>query len=428
MQSLWKRRKKWIAAALVVAVAGGAWAALRPAKGPAGVPVSVREVTSGDLEVSVVVSGKIEPYAKENVTARVRGRLVKVLVEAGQMVKAGDVLALIDKEDLVRKESDARVNLEVEQLSLDKSRKTAEYELAKARETAEQSRKKMDLEKKNLDRVQALYDSGAATQKEREEALHTYEDAAAQHRNDLRRVESIETNDLGTEIKLREAQIRLKRQEWETSARDLDESAVKAPMDGMVLEVPVDPGDYIAPETKIAVLGRTDRLKIKADVSEADLPLINAGMAAQVTGPALGDQKLSGKVTVISPQAVTKEKEQTERTTVPVTVEADNPGGAGRPGTNVDLRIQAARLTGVLTAPHEAIRESRSGKETLVVRDGKVALCPVETGMANDMVIEVKSGVQAGDLLILNPPEDLQEGTPVAVLPVGARPPSLGVR
>ncbi|MZP44063.1 efflux RND transporter periplasmic adaptor subunit [Heliobacterium gestii] len=427
-QGIGKTRKRLIAGILVVAVAGGGWAALRPAQKLSGVPVSAREVSAGDLEVSVVVSGKIEPYAKENITARVKGKLVKVFVEAGQTVKAGDVLALIDKEDMSRKESDARVNLQVEQLNLDKSRQAALYERDKARETAEQSRKKMELNKRNLDRTQALFDSGAAAKKDLDEAVHTYEDSASQYRNDQLHLESIETNDLGTDIKLKEAQIQLKRQDWETAARDLDECAVKAPMDGMVLEVPVDPGDYIAPETKIAVLGRTDRLKIKADVSEADLPQIGIGMAAQVTGPALGDKQLNGNVTVIAPQAVTKEKEQTEKTTVPVTVEVDNPEGVGRPGTNVDLRIKAAHLTQVLTAPHEAIRESRNGKEALVVRDGKVVICPVVTGKANDIMVEVKSGIQAGDQLILNPPEDLLEGTPVTILPPNVRPPGQGVK
>ncbi|MTV48205.1 efflux RND transporter periplasmic adaptor subunit [Heliobacillus mobilis] len=419
-----KKRKKWIAAALALIIAAGAWGVLGPAKTSSGAPVNAREVSTGDFEVSVVVSGKIEPYAKENITARVKGRLVKVFVEAGQTVKTGDVLALIDKEDMLRKESDARINLEVEQLNLEKNRQTALYELEKARETAEQSRKKMELNKKNLDRVQALFDSGAATKKELEEAQNTYEESGTQYRNDRLRADSIEANDLGTDLKLKAAQVQLKRQEWETAARDLEECSVKAPMDGMVLDVPVDPGDYISPETKIAVLGRTDRLNIKADVSEADLPLIGIGMAAQITGPSLGEKNLDGKVTVIAPQAVTKEKEQTEKTTVPVTVEVDNPGGIGRPGTNVDIRIQAARLSDVLTAPHEAIRDSRTGKEVLVVRDGKIAVSPVVTGLANDMMVEVKSGIQAGDWLVLNPPEELQEGTPVVILPPGAHPPA----
>ncbi|MDD4588746.1 MAG: efflux RND transporter periplasmic adaptor subunit, partial [Heliobacteriaceae bacterium] len=420
IKELWQKRKRWLIGGLLLVLLAGGWSVFNHFRQPpAGTPVKVTTVEPGDLAVSVLVDGKVELAVWENVTAKVGGRLDKISVEKGQVVRAGDILAELDRDTLMQKEAEARTSLEIEQLTLERNRVAAESELTVARENRQQAKETLAQDQANLERLQKLHAAGAVSLRELEDAGHNFEKAVSVVRQQEQRLAEVETGQAKLDLAVKEAQVELKRLQWATAQNDLADAVIRAPIDGTVLTIDADLGDMLATGTQVMTIGPTDRLSVKAEVSEADVPLLKPGLTAEVTGASLGERKLIGKVSLISPVAQTKEKETSEKTTIPVMVAVENPDGLARSGANVRVSFRVAELTGVLTLPHEAIREAREGREALVVRDGVVQVCSIKTGLSNDMSMEIKEGLQPGDQVILNPDENLHDGDQVRVLPPG---------
>jgi len=183
-------------------------------------------------------------------------------------------------------------------------------------------------------------------------------------------------------------------------------------MNGRVLSLAVQNGDMVAPNSALLSIGNLNSLQVAADIAEADTAKLKLGQKVAISSNALSDLNYSGKVQEIGLEAQTKTKNQGETTSIPVIISIEK-NNLLRPGYNVDLKITTAINRKALIVPFDAIIEKRGHSCVYVIRGGKAQLQEVETGISDNSSIQVKSGVKKGDKVIINPPQELKDGSEV---------------
>ena len=310
-----------------------------PAAPPPGraVPVEKSEIEDF-LEWPGTVRARVEARPASRLMARVR----EVKVRAGDPVKAGDPLAVLDDRDVRARVDQARAALAA-----------AEAQAAQAR--AEHAR------------LRALYDRQAATPRDLEAAEARAKSAAAQE---------AQARDA-----LREAEVLL------------GEAVVRAPFDGVVAEKLVEPGDTAVPGRPLFVLHDPSRLRLEVQVPESCASRLSAGMDVRVRIDALGDDR-SATVEEIAPVADPQSRTFLVKAALPA-------GLAIRPGTFGRL-LQPCGKRRALLIPAAAVSRAGQIETVRVLEEGGAARHRhVKTGKAHGDRLEVLSGLREGETILL---------------------------
>jgi HlyD family secretion protein len=269
------------------------------------------EVTRDTLEVTVGSSGIVEPLARVEVKSQASGEVLELLVDTGDYVEEGELLVRIDPRTVRNRVAQA----------------TAQLKAAEARR---------DIWQTQVDRAGTLVAKGTLTQTD-------YEQAALELAN-------------------AEAQVVSARVELENAGIALDDTEIRAPVTGTVIEKPVEKGQVISSPTQdfaggtlLLTMADLAAVQIRALVDETDIGKIQPGMPSGVTVAAYPNQPFSGEVRKIEPQAVLEQNV----TMFAVIVSIENPLGLLKPGMNAEVEVSVARREGVLTVPVMALRTQR---------------------------------------------------------------------
>ncbi|MGW9129221.1 efflux RND transporter periplasmic adaptor subunit [Paenibacillus chitinolyticus] len=196
------------------------------------------------------------------------------------------------------------------------------------------------------------------------------------------------------------------------------QSSIVSPIDGTVLSTKVKRGKVLSKGEEILTIGDTDSLIVEAEVGESDLRKIKVGQEAVVTGISLGGEQLSGKVSRISPIAVTTQGSEGEKTRVTVIVGLDTTNEYLKPGFHVDVDIVLQKEANAVQVPSECVITDQDGSTFVwIAENGRAKKKTVTTGIENELSVQIKSGLDGTEELIANPPESLQENEPVLLGP-----------
>ncbi|HEX2251530.1 MAG TPA: efflux RND transporter periplasmic adaptor subunit [Gemmatimonadales bacterium] len=264
-----------------------------------------------DIVVSAQASGAVQPDTTVEVKSKASGEVLQLYVETGQVVKRGAPLVRIDPRNARNALAQARADLEV----------------AKARLANATSQKT---------RADELFKSRSITEQEHEQALLDYADARSMV--------------VRAQVDVDNAQIQL------------EDTDVRAPITGTILEKSVERGQVIASATSNVSGGTTlmkmanlNQVQVRTLVDETDIGKIQPGQRATVTADAFPQRPFSGTVLKIEPQALTEQNV----TMFPVLVRIDNQEGLLRPGMNTEVEIHVGRRDDVLALPNAALRTQR---------------------------------------------------------------------
>ena len=195
----------------------------------------------------------------------------------------------------------------------------------------------------------------------------------------------------------------------------LNDATIYAPRVGVVLQKYVEEGTIItsgeslsSDGTKIVQLGDVSHLYIDVSVDESDVGRIHLGQKVLIALDAVPDAKPEGRVVRIDPQAVNDR----DVTTVHVRVEIENPDPGIKPGMNATCQFILRDVHGVLVVPSDAVKEGRSGGNTVRVltKDNKAVTRPVQVGVVGSDKTEIQSGLQVGDRVILGAAQPAGDG------------------
>lgn len=330
------------------------------AEKPRGVPVRTATVARRDIDESVVLTGTLRPRAQVAVVAEVAARLLRVAKDEGASVAAGDVLAVLDDTDY--------------RLALDR----ANAALA----VAEANRAHAMAEK---ERAESLLKSGGITDKDRLSA-----DVALQ---------------------VAEASLTQARAEAAIAAQQRSRTQVKAPFGGRVAKRFVDAGAMLSTGTPLFTLVDDSTLEFRATVPSAHWARIRVGAAVDVTVDALPGVSIAGRVTRVAP--LVEERTRAFEAVVEVPGRKDLVGGLFARAT-----VRVGTVKDALVVPPAAlVREGGGSKsaQAFVVLSGKAERRTVGVGVEGPDVVQAAQGLEAGDVVVLDPPSALGSGSPVEI-------------
>ncbi|MEO8657430.1 MAG: efflux RND transporter periplasmic adaptor subunit [Bryobacteraceae bacterium] len=391
--------RRWIIGVVVVAVLGGAAVAVRASLKPSNkIEASkLSAVDKGDIARSVVATGKIQPRSKVDVKSKASGIVKKLYVDYGDTVKAGQLLAELDKEDLQARLREAQATLQAAEAAEQSAQ--ASYE----RNRVEAEGPDIPFLKTAMERAAQMQKQGLIAKALLEDADKAYQMALNRQMTSLRNVSVSRA-----EIARAKAQMAQARAVLERSEEDLRNSTIVSPMDGLVLSRNVEVGDAVSSilvlgsqATLIMSLGDVSDVYVLGKVDQADIGRVYLGQRTRIVVESFKDKKFEGQVTKISPLGVEKENV----TTFEVRVSIKNPGGELKANMSANAEVILEEKKGVLLVPETAVIYDKDRKASVEVPDvtaekGRKKV-PVTLGISNGVKTELVAGLKQGDQVIL---------------------------
>lgn len=397
-----------LVALLVAAAILLIWGFTRKAA-PLELPFS--KVVRGTVTSSLSTNGKVEPIQWESSRAERQGIVDKVFVEKGQRVRAGDDLIALDMSGASAQLAAANAAIAAAQAEgqvLKEGgpripRAQIAGDLASTRATLQNAQKEYET-------LQRLVDKQAATRVELDLARQKVEQAQLQiDALEKRRAALVSSTELPV--------VRAKLEEAEASAalarRNLGQSVVQAPMDGIVYQFDLRVGSFVHPGDLVANVGRLDQVRVTLYVDEPDLGRIEKGMPVNITWTALPGRRWRGVVDKLPTEVAALGSRQVGE----VGCIIDNPDHDLLPGTNVDAEIRSRVVPNALTIPKEALRrEADVTGVYLLTADGRLAWRPIRIGVSSYTRAQVVEGLSDGDSVALPTDKPLKAGLKVQPL------------
>ncbi|WP_243312524.1 efflux RND transporter periplasmic adaptor subunit [Fundidesulfovibrio agrisoli] len=327
----------------------------------------------------VNATGYVVADRKAAVASKITSRLVWLGVEEGSRVRKGDVIARLEGEDVAA------------------ALKQAEADLAAARFMVDETRAELDDATLNHDRFRELDKRKVVARSEYDQAVARYRKAQAAHENAVRMVAA------------RKAALEL-------AKANLEYTVVRAPFDAVVLTKSADVGDIVTPlsasatsKASVVTLADLGSLQIEADVSESNLAKVRQGQPVEIMLDAYGEERFPGHVHMIVPTA------DKAKATVMVKVRFDELDQRVLPQMSAKVAFlerapTPQEQTPRLAVPLRALTGPESARAVFLAKDGKARLTPVNLGMKLGDMVEITSGLSAGDKVVLSPPDTLKDG------------------
>ncbi|MCU1301472.1 MAG: secretion protein HlyD [Candidatus Sulfotelmatobacter sp.] len=394
-----KRRKLYIYGGIVLAIvlliAIGVFAATRG--GTKIDPSKLAKVEKGDLAKSVVATGKVTPIIKVEVKSKASGIVKKLLVDYGDRVKRGQLLAQLDKIEIEAQVEQSRASLEAAQANLSSTR--ADLERAKV----DAQGPEVPLLKRAFDRATNMAKDGVVSASALDDAQKNYELALNKQNVSKAQVTVLQAKIAQAQAQVAQDQANLKQLEEQLNYTD-----IISPLDGIVLSRDVQLGDAVSSilvlgssATLVMTLGDTSEVYVKGKVDESDIGKVYLGQPARIKVESFKDKTFSGKVTKISPMGVEKDNV----TTFEVRVSIQNPGGELKAEMTANAEIILEEHKAVLQIPEGAILYDKDKKASVEIpdskgKDGKNKIA-VNIGISNGAKTEVLSGLKEGDQVVL---------------------------
>lgn len=329
-----------------------------------GVTYATATVATSNISTSVTATGTIESVTSVSVGTQVSGIVAHLYVDYNSVVKKGQVIAELDKTNLLS-------------------------ELASAKANLASSKANLAYQANNFKRQQTLFDKGLISANDFEQARLSYEQAQQQVQTSTQSVNKAQTN--------------------------LGYATITSPIDGVVLSKSVEEGQTVAasfntPELFTIAQDLTD-MRVIADIDEADIGDIRVGERVEFTVDAYPDDTFQGSVTQVRQVATT----ESNVVTYEVVISAPNADLKLKPGLTANVTIYTRELNNVLTVPTKALKftpneklltpeqtiQDCQGKNKVWVLEGNTfKAIPVETGVAGGQNTEIIRGLKAGQKVI----------------------------
>lgn len=369
-----KKVKKYpiIIASVVIVAALAYW--LLPSNRKTSITLTTAKVVKGNISTSVTATGTVEPITLVEVGTQVSGVISKIYVDFNSEVKAGQILAELDKRLLSSELENANATLQSRQVDL-------------------------DLQKKNYDRQKMLWEKQAISKVDWENAESTYKTAQLAVTSSRAAVLKAETN--------------------------LGYATITSTIDGVVVSRAVEEGQTVAASfstpTLFTIANDLTKMRVIANVDEADIGGVKEGQRVSFNVDAFPDDQFEGKVVQVRLEATTT----SNVVTYEVVIDAPNPDLKLKPGLTANVYIYTLEENDVLTVPSKALRfnpdpdiikqieglsmddkpaainPDEKNKKVVWVKSGNVITAKqITTGVTDGVNIEIKDGIAAGEEVV----------------------------
>ena len=355
-----------------------------------GKPVEAYEAIRGDLVQTVVASGRIITPQRLSVGAVVTEHVARIPVKEGQKVRKGDVLIELDDKDEraaleQSKASVAQAEAKVRQLR-ELALPAAEQTLVQAQATAVQARAQFD-------RMKTLRDRGLVVQSQMDDAQRALDIAESQLRSARLQVET--NKPTGSDFALAQTALDQARANLRVAQVKLEQTVIKAPVDGVLIARNVEVGDVVQPGKDLMVLAPAGETQVDVMIDERQLSRLALGQKALGSADAFPNQRFAAELVYINPAV------DPLRGSVEVKLKVPEPPAYLVQDMTASVDIEVARRADTVYVPTETVREANGAQPwVLAIRGFRAVRQPVKLGLRGDGRIEILDGVEAGDRLI----------------------------
>ncbi|WP_394124370.1 efflux RND transporter periplasmic adaptor subunit [Psychrobacter nivimaris] len=422
---------KWgVITLIIVALGALAYTFLKPEETTPNYLTATVEV--GDIENNVMASGKVKALNTVDVGAQVSGEVKRLYVEVGDEVKQGDLIAQIDQVTQKNSLSNEQASLEqseaalqsaqAESLSKQASLKSAYADLASRQSELKQAQS-------DFARLQDLVAIDAISQQEYDTQATSVETAKAAVANARAAIDTAKAAIATTEanINSQQAALRKSRTNVSTAEEDLSYTTIRAPISGTVVSITTEQGTTVnANQTAptLVTLADLSTVRINAQISEADVINVNAGMPAYFNIIGNPDQQYDATLTAIEPAP--EQISSTSSTDAAIYyvgyVEVPNPDRLFRIDMTAQIYIIVNEAKNALLVPSTVIQEKRAkGKEKgkaatgkfvrVLKEDGTVEERTVKVGIDNRVNAQILSGLKEGEEVIISEESGKKSGS-----------------
>lgn len=316
------------------------------------------EVKCVDIEEKVTATGFVQPIVSTEIRSEISGKISAIYVENGDVVKAKTILLELDKTSPQSEESMANNEYYLQKLTLEQ-------------------------EKRDFARQEELMKKGFAIAKD-------YDDAK-------------------TRMSKAEIQLKVKESEWEKAKDNLSKTTIRAPQDGTVTDMELNPGQVIVGAgsvndgTLLMKVSSLENLYVEVKINEIEIEKISGGASTPViTFDSMKDLSFNGEIISMSPYA----KNENNIRVFPVKVAFKAVGGRVRPGISANIEFPVSRAENVCAVILSAVYSD--GKVRYVFAknaEGMWEKRRVETGISDIRYVEIKRGLEEGDVIALSYPK-----------------------
>lgn len=394
-----------LSAALVMAGCGGKEA---PESKPV-VSVQAAHVERSEIEQQVSSEAVLYPLHQATIVPKISAPVQKFLVERGDRVHAGQLLAVLENQDLAGSAVQAKGAYEQAQ---------ANYETATASNLPEQitqaegnvksAQAGYEAAQKLFDNSKRLYQQGALAGKQLDQAQVGLTQAQAQLQSAEQQLEKLQSVGMKAQLKSARGQLDSAKGAYDNAAAQLSYTEIRSPIDGVVTDRPLFPGDMASPGTPLLTVMRLSQVVARARIPASEAAALKVGDAAEISGPGIS-KPVPAKVMVVSPAV------DPNSTTVQVWVEARNPHDELKPGSTVTVTMTAKKVPDALVIPQSALQsDPDSGPYVMTIDSDSVAhQNKVKTGIEQGGKVQITEGLKQGQLIVGQGGYGLPDGTKV---------------
>jgi HlyD family secretion protein len=381
------------------------------------VPVRVSPAIRGSIRNIITADAILYPHDQANIIPKVTAPVRRFLVNRGDRVKEGQLLAELENRDLVA----AAVASKGQYGQAESNYRSTESanvpeQVTKAQTDFDSAREVADAAKKLLDNREQLFKEGALARKLVDDAQVSYAQARAQFETAQKHLQAFQSVGKNEQIKAAAAQVEAAKGQYDSAQAQVLYSEIRSPINGVVTDRPLYPGEIANPGTPLMTIMDTSAVVARINMSQNQAAAIKVGSPATIS-QGEGDP-INGKVTIVSPAV------DANSTTVQVWVQVDNPRGTLRVGTSVHVAIVAATLDALLIHAAAVLPSAEGGTVAMVVDDKDVAHeKKIETGVQEGDLVQVLSGLQSGDRVVVAGGLGLEDKAKVRVLKAGEKRP-----
>jgi HlyD family secretion protein len=382
-----------------------------------------------DLTVRIGATGSIVPVRTVNLSPKTSGRLLELLVEQGDRVQQGQVIARMENQDLQAERNrvlaeiaQATANLSlVEAGSRPEAIAQAEQSVQQARAEVQAAQERLNLASTRVQRNRTLYSDGAISRDRLDEVLNeersaraSLAQAEARLRNTQAQLEQLRNGSRVQEIDQAAAQVAAAQARLQSVETQLSDTVIRAPFAGIITQKYATEGAFVTPTTSASsttsatstsIVALASDLEVLAKVPEVDIGQIRLNQAVEIRADAYPDRIFKGTVRLIAPEAVVEQNVTFFQVRVKITTGLDQL----RSGMNADLTFLGRKLDNALIVPTVAIVTNRGQTGVLVVganRSPRFQAVTIGPSIGNQT--QILEGLRAGDRVYVELPSGVK--------------------
>ena len=375
------------------------------------VTVQVAPVERTSIEHTVNSQAILFPRQQAAIVPKISAPVRTFLVKRGSRVHQGELLAVLENRDLAAAAQENKGSYEQAQAAYETTTAASlPEEIQKAEADAQQAQKALDAQEKVYQSRQQLFEQGALPRKELDQSGVDVTQARNQYAIAKKHLDALMAIGKQQELKAAAGQLESAKGKYMGAQAQLSYSEIRSPIDGMVTDRPLYPGEMAAAGTPLITVMDTSAVIAKAHIPQTDAALLKVGDKGTITVPGI-EKPIEGKVTVVSPAL------DPSSTTVEVWLEAKNPQHQLKPGTSVQLSLTAETVKDALVVPAGAVVSAPDGSSVVMLAgtDGKAHQKAVKIGIRQGDDVQVLDGITEKDKVVASGAYGLPDNTKIKI-------------